>query len=206
MSYMTLVQESKTESGMVVRMMRRLGMAVVIVAALVFLLGQTGKLPKAGDKTPTFSVSTMDGKTLSSADLAKQGPVLLIFIGHSCPTTHVIFKHYNKLDQQVAGSGIKRYMVLDAKADMAKRFIAKHSAKIPVLLDPDKKAFRAFGLTRSPATTLLTKEGKLAKFDLGISRSILTATATEAYKLTGKKAPKMDFSEAPSEPVVGCSL
>ncbi len=183
--------------------MRFLGLAVVAVAALVLVIGQATKLPKAGDKTPTFSVSTMDGKTLSSTDLTKQGPVLLLFIGHSCPTTHVVFKHYNKLDEQIAGSGIKRYMVLDAKANAAKSFVAKHSAKIPVLLDPEKKAFRAFGLTKSPATALLTKGGKVARFDLGISRSILTATATEAYKLTGKNAPKLDFAEAPANTTVG---
>lgn len=183
--------------------MRRAGMAVLIVAALVFLLGQATKLPKAGDKTPTFSVTTMDGKSVTSADLTKQGPVLLLFIGHSCPTTHVVFKHYNKLEEQLAGCGIKRYMVLDAKADAAKSFVAKHSAKFPVLLDPDKKAFRAFGLTRSPATALLTNDGKVAKFDLGISRSILTATATEAYKLVGKKAPKLDFADAPANTAVG---
>lgn len=182
---------------------RRVGLAVVAVAALLLLLGQATKLPKAGDKAPTFSVTTPEGKALSSSTLMKQGPVLLLFIGHSCPTTHVVFKHYDALDRQLQGSGIKRYMVIDANASSAKTFVAKHATKIPVLLDPEKKAFRAFGLSRSPATALIKKDGKVAKFDLGISRSILMATATEAYKLTGKKAPKLDFSQAPASTAVG---
>ena len=177
--------------------MKVLAAVAVGFAVLFAWLGATTS-PKAGTKAPDLALVSPAGDKLDRDALVKDGPVVLFFVGTNCGTTAMLYKHYETMYGYLKGAGVRMYAVLDADAKTAEKYQKRQKSSIPALLDPDQKAFTAYGLSSSPATAVLGADGNVVKFDSGCSKSVLTDTVTSALKLVSKTAPTTEFPDAPS--------
>ena len=174
-----------------------MGLAAVAAAA-VACFALTAEELKAGATAPKFSGATADGKTFSLEGALKDKPVFVYFISTSCPVSKAATPHYTAFAKAYASQGLSVVGVVnDDKAGFDK-WNATHKVGYPVVLDPDYKVIKAYGIAKAPSAVLVGKNGKVIKSWTGYSKQILVETNELAAKSVGKAAAKLEFAGAPA--------
>ena len=98
-----------------------------------------------GDPAPDVTVTDADGKPVRLLELAKRGPILLVFYrGGWCPTCnfqiHELAKRFPELRQR----GLTPVAISVDPPDDSARTRAAYAVPFPVLSDPELAAHRAF--------------------------------------------------------------
>lgn len=140
----------------------------VFLAATLFLgaCSQTSAL-EIGDKAPDFSLQDIDGNTASLSDF-KGKVVILNFFASWCPPCRQEIPDFIELQKAYADKGFSIVGVSLVSAGESKSFSEKMGINYPVLVD-DNKVSDIYGPIRSiPTTFVLDKEGKIAKFYIGL--------------------------------------
>ena len=176
---------------------RFMGLAAVAAAA-VACFALTAEELKAGATAPKFSGATASGNTFSLAGALKDKPVFVYFISTSCPVSKAATPHYTAFAKAYASQGLNVVGVVnDDKAGFDK-WNATHKVSYPVVLDPDYKVIKAYGIAKAPSAVLVGKTGKVIKAWTGYSKQILVETNELAAKSVGKAAAKLEFAGAPA--------
>jgi|SRR5688572_6340096 peroxiredoxin len=176
---------------------RFMGLAAVAAAAVACFALTADEL-KAGATAPSFSGATADGKTFSLEGALKDKPVFVYFISTSCPVSKAATPHYNALAKTYASQGLSVVGVVNGDKAAFDRWNATHKVPYPVVLDPDYKVIKAYGITKAPSAALVAKNGKVIKSWTGYSKQILVETNELAAKAVGKTATKLEFAGAPA--------
>lgn len=167
------------------RLARHIALALLCALALAACGGspppaeQVAKQPKPGDTAPDFSLSTLDGQTVTLASLREQGPVAVVvlrgWVGYQCPLCTKQVGDLVNNAQKFNDKGAKVALIYPIPADS----IAQHAQEfaegkglpphILLLTDPDMKFVDAWGLrwnkegeTAYPSTFVVDREGKIA--------------------------------------------
>lgn len=155
-----------------------LGIGAVVVAFSVLLASQVGSDPRAdtkksqlaGREVPEFEVTTLDGETLTSADLA--GKAVIVNFWNSwcipCRDEHPALKQFYERhadDPNFVLLGIVRD---DTKA-AAKRWVAAKGDEWTIATDPNGKASLAFGTRGQPETFAVSPDGLVVGYQFGPS-------------------------------------
>jgi peroxiredoxin Q/BCP len=99
-----------------------------------------------GDKAPDFELSDDGGKKVRLSDLLAGGPVVLYFYpGDFTPVCTREACFVRDHHAELAARGVRVYGVNSASAESHARFREQHGLPFPLLVDPDKKAIRAYG-------------------------------------------------------------
>lgn len=179
------------------------GAALVSVGALALLTtGGWSQEWKKGDKAPAFTGKTSDGKAHTLQSLTKGKPLVLYFIGSTCPVNAQAVKYYNRVAQAYKGK-VNFVGVIDADAAGFKSWQEKFKAPYPVLLDPDQKIIKAYKAERSPWTIIVDKQGKIQKEWAGYSVGELNELSASIAGATKGAVAKIDTSGAPTSPRAG---
>lgn len=121
-----------------------------------------------GKPAPDFQLKTLDGKSVSLAELKGQ-VVVLDFWASWCPPCIESLPHLGKLYQEKQGKGVKVFAVNVAE-DKAKveTFLKSKNVTVPVLLDSKGDAAKKYNVTSLPQTVIIGKDGTVKKVFVGL--------------------------------------
>ncbi len=133
-----------------------------------------------GDEIPTFSLTDATGKRVSSIDLLKSGPVVLVFYrGAWCPYCNLYLRSLQKSLPNIENAGGKLVAISVEEPDTSLSVVQKNELAYTVLSDPKLSTARKFGLVfELPAETNeqykgfgidLVKQNNMPKPELPIS-------------------------------------
>lgn len=142
-----------------------------LAALLVTSLAAAHAAPKPGDTAPDFSLPDPDGKTHSLADY-KGKHVVLEWVNHGCP---FVKKHYASgnmqgLQKRYTEKGVVWLTICSSAPGKqghmtpgeAKKSLAEHNAApTALLLDPEGKVSRLYGVSVTPELFIINPEGTL---------------------------------------------
>jgi len=127
--------------------------------------------PLAGDKAPTFSSKTLNGKhkSLGTAvdDLKNNQLVSLIFIDTLCPMPQFpgCEKKLAQLNKLVTSSPNRQWIgVVNSyyvNEEYALDFAHKFELKLPLIFDKDNKIFKAYGVYATPYQVDINRAGMI---------------------------------------------
>lgn len=141
------------------------------VALLYFSLSRDPRvLPSAllGKPAPSFTLQTLDGKTVSLEGLQGK-PIVLNFWSTWCGPC---LEEHRVIKQAVARygkSGVLFYSVLyEDTVENAERFIETYGEAAPVLLDPGLKTAIDYGVAGVPETFFIDAKGRVIYKHAGV--------------------------------------
>ncbi len=153
-------------------------------------------LIKAGKSAPPFGLIATDGKTYSSPEALKNGPLLAAFFKVTCPTCQYTFPFLERLHQQLRANGVQIWGIAQDGVKDSQRFAREYSVTFPILMD-DKpyRVSREYGLEYVPTLFLIEPDGAIAiesegfnKRDLlEIQRSLAQALSAPVGELFSPK-------------------
>jgi len=139
-----------------------------------------------GKPAPAFSLTGLDGKTVSSADL-KDSVYVLDFWATWCGPCREALPKLDALYQVNKAAGLKVF-ALDQMAqpetkEAAQQFVTDTKLGIPVLLDTDNKVAEAYQVETLPQTVVVGRDGNVVKVfmipgqDAAIAKTVADALA-----------------------------
>jgi len=140
----------------------------VIIAIVQFAKGSGSGNPVAeGRPAPAFAGTTLDGETLSLADLRGR-PVIVNFWGPSCVPCRDEFPLFlAKLAEHRADDlAIVGILMFDPPAP-ARDFIADHGATWPTIDDPEGAIRTAYRAIARPQTYFIDRDGVIRRIQVG---------------------------------------
>ena len=115
---------------------------------------------KVGEIAPDFELATLEGNSVKLS--VYRGKVVFLNIWATwCPPCREEMSSMEALYQRLKDRQFEMLAVsIDAKGEeVVGLFVAKYGLTFPVLLDPDNKTYRLYGLTGVPETFIVDKSG-----------------------------------------------
>ena len=126
-----------------------------------------------GSQAPEFTLLRMDGSTISSTEIAQNGPALLVFFKISCPTCQFTFPFLERLSKN---SKLQVIGVSQNDAEGTAEFNQAFGISFPILLDSEATGFRAsngFGISHVPSMFVMEPDGKISTAEQGFTKLLL---------------------------------
>ncbi|HEX8137515.1 MAG TPA: TlpA disulfide reductase family protein [Pyrinomonadaceae bacterium] len=144
--------------------------ALVSIVLGVVALTPSPRVAKATSAPVEFSLRSIDGTTVSSADV--RGQVVVLAIGASwLPLMRKQVQGVRKLANDYSAHGVIVYWVSTdsekqgsrnyASDDQLRAFARKYDLNLTLLRDPDAKVSKQFGVDQIPAVVILDKKGEV---------------------------------------------
>jgi peroxiredoxin len=126
-------------------------------------------LKLVGKNVPDFTLTRLEGGTVSRSDLA--GKVYVLdFWATWCPPCRKSLPHLAELYDSEKGSGLLVYAVnAQEEKPTVQEFVDKTKLDVPVLLDTDGKPGEAFMTSAIPETVVVGKTGIVEKVFIGFN-------------------------------------
>jgi len=154
------------------------GVAVLLVALAVVFASQIGNDPRedanrsqlAGKDVPKFRITTLDGQTLTRADLAGKATIVnfwntwCIPCREEAPDLQKFYaKHAADADFQMIG------IVRDDNRTAVERWVKSRGDDWTIAMDPGGNAALAFGTRGQPETFAIGPDGLIVGYQFGPS-------------------------------------
>ena len=125
------------------------------------------KVRTIGKPSPDFVLKDIKGKTWRLSDF--KGKVVFVnFWATWCPPCRAEMPSMQKLYQSLPADRFQMVTILsNDKPELGERFAKTIGFTAPILLDPDNKAYKAYGLTGVPETYIVDKQGILREAIIG---------------------------------------
>jgi len=121
--------------------------------------------PEIGAAAPTFTLTTLDGKSFSLADAAKShDAVVIMFIATKCPYSNAYNDRMRDMAAAYEKKGILFAGINSNKTEPADEAIAhakKHGHTFPIMKDPDNKVADLYDAKHTPEVFVVDRQGKL---------------------------------------------
>ncbi len=137
---------------------------------------------QSGDTAPDFTLTSLDGESVTLSDYRGEKPVVLDFFTTWCPNCRRdmprLSRFYDQYKDQVEVIGIN----LREREGKVRSFIDSREISFPVVLDPTGQAARSYGVQYTNYHVLIDIEGNIAGIVPGdISEShILSLISSES--------------------------
>lgn len=157
---------------------------IFIFALALSILGacSQGSAIEIGANAPDFSLSDINGKTVSLSEFGGK-VVILDFFASWCPPCRQEIPDFIELEKSYGDKGFAMVGVALVNAGEAREFAGKMGINYPVLVD-DGKASGIYGPIRSiPTTFIIDKSGKIVKMYIGYrEKAVFEADIKELLK------------------------
>ncbi|MGE5478160.1 MAG: TlpA family protein disulfide reductase [Bacteroidales bacterium] len=146
-------------------------LACVVLTLLLAGCGEDAvKAPHTGDPLRPFATQSLNGAAFSLPEAAAGKVVVVRFWATWCAFCKDEMKDIEPLWQAESGRGL---LVLAVNAGQKpaeiEKFVADLGITYPVLLDPDSKIARSYGVTGLPMTFVVDRDGRVRYRILGES-------------------------------------
>jgi peroxiredoxin len=121
------------------------------------------KLPDAGSRAPDFRLARLDGGEMSLADIAANGPALLVFFKITCPVCQMTLPFLERIH---ASGSLPIYGISQNDAEDTREFMQEFGVSFPMLLDSEDADFpasNAYGISSVPTMFLVERDGTLSR-------------------------------------------
>jgi peroxiredoxin len=109
--------------------------------------GLAARALKVGNKAPAFTLKDQGGKDVSSAELLKQGPLVLSFYrGVWCPYCNMDLQALQEALPEIERRGARLVAISPQTAPNSRKSVRQNSLTFPILSDPRNDVAAAFGL------------------------------------------------------------
>jgi peroxiredoxin len=172
--------------------MAGLALAAALLAAVGWAVWSTDLVAppiEAGVAAPTFTLPRLDGAEVALASL--RGKVVLVnFWASWCAPCEQEMPAMQRLYGRLAGKGFELLAVsVDEDRDAVVRFRDRLRLSFPILLDPDKRAARAYQSLRYPESFLVDRDGTLVARYIGERDWDADAYVERIERLLAAEAP-----------------
>lgn len=150
----------------------------------------------------SFETVDADGRFYKLSELCGRGPVVLTFVKNGCPCSEAAQPFFNQVQAAYPGAGF--FGVIEAASDTATRWATRFHVTYPLLLDPDSRIIRDYGVENSAYVVLVDRQGRIRKHWPGYSVGMLRELGATLAELTGCPEHPLDVSDAPDEEYSGC--
>jgi peroxiredoxin len=128
---------------------------------------QKPKLSASGNLAPDFSVTAIDGKTISLADY-KGKVVLLDFWATWCAPCRTEIPHFVDMQNKYGSEGFQVIGIsMDDDAKPVREFSQQYKLNYPVAVGDDKLAERYGGVLGLPVNFIIDRDGRIYSKHLG---------------------------------------
>lgn len=104
---------------------------------------------KFNDLAPDVKLSDTDGKPVQLSSLWKKSTLVLAFTRHfGCPQCKEMVDQLIEAHPTLAEKGLRLAIISHASVEATRKFYEKRAPDITCLADPDRDAYRAYGLYR----------------------------------------------------------
>ncbi len=122
---------------------------------------------QVGVQAPTFTVTSLDGKTRSISDYRGKG-LLMIFMSSWCPCSNESIPIVNKAWQRHKNDNIEFLIVgIQEARSKFERFVAKQKILFPAIYDGDKLISRPYGINAPPTMVFIDEHGMVKRVFYG---------------------------------------
>ena len=136
---------------------------ISLLTTLFVVQNSHAKVPIVGDAAPNFSLTSVDNKKITLADL--KGKVVLIGMFHICVPCMNQAMEFNKVRKQF---GEDKVVILgintngDTKEAVSK-YLSKFPEKVqfPYLIDPGKEVYKSYSQREMPTVLIVDQKGVL---------------------------------------------
>ena len=120
-----------------------------------------------GKPAPIFKLKTLDGKTVSLAQL-KGHVIVLDFWATWCGPCRASLPHLDKLYKAEKDNGVEIFAIdqQESEADVL-QFVKQTGLSVPVLMDTEGRVGEQYGVEGIPQTVVIGKNGKVSKVFVG---------------------------------------
>ena len=137
------------------------------VLAFVALSRPGGEAGLEGKPAPPITGQTLDGETISLADL-RGSPVVVNFWGPSCVPCRNEFPLFTeKLAEHDADGLVILGVLMDDPPEPARDFVAEYGATWPTVIDPDETIQDAYLALARPTSYFVDGDGILQSIQIG---------------------------------------
>ncbi|MDO9391718.1 MAG: TlpA disulfide reductase family protein [bacterium] len=160
---------------------------IIFSLGLLFFLGFSSTVDALN-----FKLKTPGGQKVVLEKLLEQGPLVISFWATWCHPCQEELQHLQKYYQVYADSGIGFLAVsIDEARNRQKvsSLLAGKKITLPVALDPEQEAMKAFGLTDVPGLFLLDRQGNIIYRHLGYKPGDEKLLEEEIMKIIRRPAP-----------------
>lgn len=140
-----------------------------------------------GGIAPPFSLSNLEGESVSLSDALKNGPVIAAFFKSTCPTSRFTFPFLERIFESYGGGNMTFWAVSQDDAEDTREFLDRYDVKFPALLD--QKGYTVsnlYGITNVPTVFVIGTDGKIEVSSVGFSRLDLEKINALAARATGR--------------------
>jgi cytochrome c biogenesis protein CcmG/thiol:disulfide interchange protein DsbE len=131
--------------------------------ALLLLAGCQGELPQAvpnGAAAPAFTAHTLDGRAVAIPDDFRGKVVALRFWADWCPYCGPEMRDLEPVYRRLKARGLEVVAVNAGQGpDAVARFLRDTPVSYPVVLDPEVRAIKLYGVVGLPHTYLIDRSG-----------------------------------------------
>lgn len=118
----------------------------------------------AGTKGDSLSLTDVDGKTWTTAELGQSGAFVLAWTSLECPMAKVYRPRLASLAERFAKKGV-RFLLIDSAIQDSRDEVLKGlrvgTPPLPIVHDPDGSLARRFGVTRTTEVLLLDAKAEV---------------------------------------------
>jgi len=128
--------------------------------------GQAERALKAGDRAPAFTLVDYDGKSVSSADLLRKGPLVVTFYrGVWCPYCNLDLQAIEAAAKEIRDQGAELVAISPQTAVFSRKAQRDNKLSFPILSDRSGETAATFGI-RFVLPEYLQEIYKMFKIDL----------------------------------------
>ena len=113
-------------------------------------------VPSVGDPAPDADLLGPAGEAVRLSSLWREGPAVLVFLRYfGCPFCQAQVVALRRDEERFRAAGARIGLVGHGHAEDARAFVQDKRLPFPLLLDPDRVAYRAYGLVQGRAVQVL---------------------------------------------------
>jgi peroxiredoxin len=137
----------------------------IIISLLVLFFTASLSFPAdVGDKSPSFSISTIDGNKVSTRKIKDNKHMMLVFWATWCPNCKREIPSINDIYRSLKDKNIELLAInvgVNDSIDKIKRYVKKYKINYPVAFDKDSEVSREFKISGVPTIIIVDKSGTI---------------------------------------------
>jgi peroxiredoxin len=145
--------------------MRLVRLSILLAGFLAFSRLLFAGSPSIGSAAPTFTLTTLDGKSFSLAEAARSHKaVVVMFIATKCPYSNAYNDRMREMAAAYEKKGVLFAGINSNKSEPAEEVIShsrQHGLHFLLMKDPDNKVADLYEARHTPEVFVVDPEGKL---------------------------------------------